>query len=153
MRLSLVIMAILGFAIQNSEAFVKGSSTTRSRPQLSTSNTELYAAAKKTAKKKAASKKAEVETFRKPQFIAEVAERLDTTKVEAEAVLAAVLDTISDNVVDGKKVNLPGFGTFQLRFRAARKGRNPQTGEELDIKASYSPGFTASKAFKEKANE
>jgi DNA-binding protein HU-beta len=45
-----------------------------------------------------------------------------------------------------------GFGTFQLRARAARKGRNPQTGEEIDIKASKSPGFTASKAFKEKSN-
>ena len=56
-------------------------------------------------------------------------------------------------MVDGKKVSLPGFGNFQLRFRNARKGRNPQTGEELDIKASYSPGFTAAKAFKDKANE
>jgi DNA-binding protein HU-beta len=48
---------------------------------------------------------------------------------------------------------LPGFGSFQLRARAARKGRNPQTGAELDIKASNSPGFTAAKAFKEMANE
>jgi DNA-binding protein HU-beta len=56
-------------------------------------------------------------------------------------------------VVDGKKVSLPGFGTFQLRARAARKGRNPQTGAEIDIKASNSPGFSAAKAFKELANE
>jgi nucleoid DNA-binding protein len=48
---------------------------------------------------------------------------------------------------------LPGFGTFELRHRVARKGRNPQTGEELDIKASNSPGFSAAKAFKDKANE
>ena len=57
------------------------------------------------------------------------------------------------NVVAGKKVNLAGFGSFQLRARAARKGRNPQTGEEIDIKASNSPGFSAAKAFKDLANE
>ena len=55
--------------------------------------------------------------------------------------------------MDGKKVTVPGFGTFQLKQRAARKGRNPQTGEELDIPASLSPGFTAAKALKERANE
>ena len=53
----------------------------------------------------------------------------------------------------GKRVGVIGFGTFKLSYRSARKGRNPQTGEELDIKASYSPSFTASKAFKEKVNE
>jgi hypothetical protein len=101
MRLSLVILAVLAFAIQNTDAFVKGSATTRSRPQSSTS-TELYAVAKKkaatkkTAAKKSAKKKSDVETFRKPEFIAAVAERLDTTKVGAEAAVAAVLDTISD---------------------------------------------------------
>jgi DNA-binding protein HU-beta len=56
-------------------------------------------------------------------------------------------------VVAGKKVSLPGFGTYQVRARAARKGRNPQTGEEIDIKASKSPGFSAAKAFKESCNE
>jgi DNA-binding protein HU-beta len=61
--------------------------------------------------------------------------------------------SIIQNVVAGKKVMLPGFGSFQLRARAARKGRNPQTGAEIDIKASKSPGFTAAKAFKESANE
>ena len=55
-------------------------------------------------------------------------------------------------VVAGKRVSLVGFGTFQLRARAARKGRNPQTGEEIDIKASNSPGFSAAKAFKDMAN-
>ena len=53
----------------------------------------------------------------------------------------------------GKKVMLPGFGSFQLRPRAARKGRNPQTGEEIDIKASNAVGFTAAKGLKEAANE
>lgn len=77
---------------------MKGSATTRSRPQLSTS-TELYAVAKKkTANKKkaAAKKKTDVETLRKAEIVAEVAERLDTSKVAAEAAVAAVLDTISD---------------------------------------------------------
>lgn len=55
-------------------------------------------------------------------------------------------------VADGKRINLPGFGTFKLNFRAARKGRNPATGEEIDIKASYSPSFSASKTFKEMCN-
>jgi nucleoid DNA-binding protein len=55
-------------------------------------------------------------------------------------------------VVAGKRVSLVGFGTFQLRARAARKGRNPQTGEEIEIKASKSPGFSPAKAFKDKAN-
>jgi DNA-binding protein HU-beta len=52
----------------------------------------------------------------------------------------------------GKRINLPGFGTFKLSFRAARKGRNPKTGEEMDIKASYSPSFSASKTFKDMCN-
>ena len=59
---------------------------------------------------------------------------------------------ILQQVVAGKRVSLVGFGTFNLRARAARKGRNPQTGEEIDIKASNSPGFSAAKAFKEMAN-
>jgi nucleoid DNA-binding protein len=65
---------------------------------------------------------------------------------------ATFILSIFQNVAAGKRVSLMGFGTFQLRARAARKGRNPQTGEEIDIKASKSPGFTASKAFKEKSN-
>lgn len=55
--------------------------------------------------------------------------------------------------MDKKKLTLPGFGTFQLKQRAARKGRNPQTGEELDIAASLAPTFTAAKSLKERANE
>ena len=53
---------------------------------------------------------------------------------------------------DGKRISLPGFGTFKLNYRAARKGRNPATGEEIDIKSSYSPSFSASKTFKEICN-
>ena len=55
-------------------------------------------------------------------------------------------------LVDGKKVVFPGFGTFEPRTRSARKGRNPKTGEEIDIKASVGAGFSAAKGFKDKLN-
>ncbi len=58
----------------------------------------------------------------------------------------------SQEVSAGKRIALPGFGTFKLNYRAARKGRNPKTGDEIEIKASYSPSFSASKTFKEMAN-
>lgn len=67
-------------------------------------------------------------------------------------VLGASLDTIADAVADGKKVTFLGFGSFEPRARAARAGRNPKTGEPLEIKASISPGFSASKSFKDKVN-
>jgi len=93
------------------------------------------------------------ENFKKADFISSVSEKTGLSKSDSEAALAAVLDTITEEVSAGKRVGVIGFGTFKLSYRSARKGRNPQTGEELDIKASYSPSFTASKAFKEKVNE
>ncbi|KAL3934623.1 MAG: hypothetical protein SGBAC_009695 [Bacillariaceae sp.] len=158
MKLSLILLAILAlFLPNNADAFARGTATTRTQP-LSASSTQLYAAKKKVAKKKkAASKKStaalEIEALKKPELVAQIADRLDITKVAADAALTAVVDTIADNIIDRKKVSLPGFGTFQLKARAARKGRNPQTGEELDIAASLSPGFTAAKGLKERANE
>jgi len=157
MKLSLVLLTILALFLTKTEAFARGSAVTRTQP-LSATSTQLNAAAKKkkAKKKKAASKAAakfEVEPLRKPELVAQIADRLDITKVAADAALTGVMETIADNIVDGKKVSLPGFGTFQLRQRAARKGRNPQTGEELDIAASLSPAFTAAKALKERANE
>jgi len=128
-------------------------------------STALFAATKKAAAsttkkataaktKKAASKKdgEEVVNFKKAEFVAGVAERTGMTKIESETALAAVLDVISSEVAGGKRISLPGFGTFKLNFRSARKGRNPKTGEEIDIKASKSPSFTPSKVFKELAN-
>eukprot|EP00562_Extubocellulus_spinifer_P027855 CAMPEP_0178647056 /NCGR_PEP_ID=MMETSP0698-20121128/19712_1 /TAXON_ID=265572 /ORGANISM="Extubocellulus spinifer, Strain CCMP396" /LENGTH=150 /DNA_ID=CAMNT_0020288269 /DNA_START=33 /DNA_END=485 /DNA_ORIENTATION=- len=102
--------------------------------------------------KKTKSKKAAEETFKKPQFVASIADKTGLSKAESEAVLAAVLDTIQEEVSEGKRVSLIGFGTFKLTHRSARKGRNPQTGEEIQIKASKSPTFTASKVFKEMCN-
>ena len=55
-------------------------------------------------------------------------------------------------VADGKRISLPGLGTFKLNYRAARKGRNPASGEEIDIRALYVPSFSASKTFKDMCN-
>lgn len=128
-----------------------------------TSDTALYAAtkgAKKTSAKKASKKKSstkkkadvEVVNLRKADFVKAVAEKTGMTKAESDLALAAVLNVIATEVADGKRISLPGFGTFKLNFRDARKGRNPATGEEIDIKASFSPSFSASKTFKEMCN-
>jgi len=93
-----------------------------------------------------------VETVRKPEFISKIAEKSGLTKADSEAALAAILETISEEVAAGKKISMVGFGTFKLTERAARLGRNPKTGEEIQIKASKSPKFTAGKAFKEQCN-
>lgn len=93
-----------------------------------------------------------VENFRKADFVASVAEKTGMSKKDSEEALKAVLDTLQEQVGAGKRVNLPGFGTFTLRERAARKGRNPRTGEDLQIAASKSPGFSAAKAWKDAIN-
>jgi DNA-binding protein HU-beta len=116
-------------------------------PTTTSRTTALYAAAKKKG-----AKKATVETVNKAHIIAEMAERSGLTKGESESALQAFLEVIQENVAEGKKVSLVGFGAFTLKERAARKGRNPQTGEELDIAASKSPGFTAGKAWKDRVN-
>uniref|UniRef100_A0A6U3TZN0 DNA-binding protein HU n=1 Tax=Ditylum brightwellii TaxID=49249 RepID=A0A6U3TZN0_9STRA len=117
----------------------------------------MYAVAKKTKKttkktKKTAKKSDAPETFKKAEFVSSIAEKTGFTKADSEAALAAVLETITEEVALGKRISLLGFGTFKLSYRKARKGRNPKTGEEIDIKESFSPSFSASKAFKEKVN-
>jgi DNA-binding protein HU-beta len=92
------------------------------------------------------------DNFRKADFIASISEKTGMSKKESEDALKAVLDTVREQVGAGKRVSLPGFGTFTLKHRSARKGRNPQTGEELQIAASKSPGFSAAKSFKEMVN-
>ena len=99
-----------------------------------------------------AATKEEVETFRKADFISEISEKTGLSKKASEEALKAVLETLQEQVGAGKRVNLPGFGTFTLRSRAARKGRNPRTGEDLQIAASKSPGFSAAKAWKDAIN-
>jgi len=70
-----------------------------------------------------------------------VAEATDLSAAQADKVLNAVLDSITSALSSGDKVTLPGFGTFETRERAARQGRNPQTGETIDIAASTAPAF------------
>ncbi len=88
----------------------------------------------------------------KAELIDAVAEATDLSKADAEKATNVVLDSIIDVLGKGDQVTLVGFGTFSVRDRAARTGRNPQTGETIQIKASRSPGFKAGKAFKDAVN-
>ena len=84
----------------------------------------------------------------KSQLIDMLADEVGLTKKTAADAVNTMLQSVIDAVAKGGNVVLTGFGTFKLRSRAARKGRNPQTGEEIDIPARRVPGFTAGKAFK-----
>ena len=85
----------------------------------------------------------------KQDLIAKVAETAELSKKQAALVVNTVFDTISESLSNGEKVQIIGFGSFDVRERAERKGRNPQTGTELVIPASKVPGFKAGKALKE----
>ena len=87
----------------------------------------------------------------KGDLINEVA-NVVSTKKEAQEAVDCVLSSITNTMKTGDTVTLVGFGTFKVVERKARKGRNPQTGEEIDIKASKAPKFTPGKAFKEAVN-
>ncbi len=85
----------------------------------------------------------------KVELVASVAEKAGLSKKDAEKAVAAVIDSIVDAVAKDDKVQLIGFGTFELRTRAARTGRNPQTKATITIPASKQPAFKAGKAFKD----
>ena len=85
----------------------------------------------------------------KMDLIASVAEKADLTKKDAEKVVSAVLASIEEALAQGEKVQLVGFGTFEIKERAARVGRNPRTGEEIQIAATRAPVFKAGKALKD----
>ncbi|MBA4683518.1 MAG: HU family DNA-binding protein [Planctomycetota bacterium] len=85
----------------------------------------------------------------KGELIAFVQKELDETKAGAERCVNAVIDGIKKGVKKDKSVQVVGFGTFSIRKRAARTGRNPQTGETIKIKASKSVAFKPSKTFKD----
>ena len=85
----------------------------------------------------------------KQDLIAKVAETAELSKKQATLVVNTVFDTISESLANGEKVQIIGFGGFDVRERAERKGRNPQTGEEITIPASKVPGFRAGKALKD----
>ncbi|MGO1355634.1 MAG: HU family DNA-binding protein [Alkalibacterium gilvum] len=85
----------------------------------------------------------------KAELIEKVASSADLTKKDATAAVEAVFGSIKDTLADGEKVQIIGFGNFEVRDRAARKGRNPQTGEEIQIPATKVPAFKAGKALKD----
>ena len=89
----------------------------------------------------------------KTELVAAVAEQADISKKDAEKVLKAFVDVVTEEMKKGEKVQLVGFGTFEVRQRAARKGRNPQTKAEIKIPASKAPVFKAGKALKELVNK
>ena len=89
----------------------------------------------------------------KSELIAAVAKQADLTKKDAEAAVNAVTGVITDALKAGDKVQLVGFGTFETRERAARTGKNPRTGEAIEIAASKVPAFKAGKALKDTVNK
>jgi DNA-binding protein HU-beta len=89
----------------------------------------------------------------KAELISAVAEKSELTKKDSEKAVAAVIDAITDALIEGDKVSLVGFGTFEVKSRAARKGINPRTKEPMPIPASKLPAFKAGKALKEAVAE
>ena len=88
----------------------------------------------------------------KTELVAAMAEQTNLSKKDAEAALKAFTDVVAEELKKGEKVQLVGFGTFEVSERAAREGRNPQTGETMEIKASKTPKFKAGKALKDMMN-
>ena len=88
----------------------------------------------------------------KADFIASVADSAELTKADAGQAVDAMIETITKALKKGDTVTLVGFGTFSIRKRAARTGRNPRTGETIKIKASKNPAFKAGKALKDAVN-
>jgi len=88
----------------------------------------------------------------KSDLIGQIASEADISKAAAEKSLKAFIDAVTGSLKNGDKVSLVGFGTFDVSKRAARKGRNPQTGEEIEIKASNVPRFKAGKSLKDAVN-
>ena len=88
----------------------------------------------------------------KTELVANVAEKAGLSKKDAEKALGAVIESIEEALVEGDKVQLIGFGTIEVKDRAARTGRNPQTGKEIKIAASRNPVFKAGKALKDAVN-
>lgn len=88
----------------------------------------------------------------KTELVAAVAEKAGITKKDAESAVSAVFESIESALVSGDKVQLIGFGTFEVKERAAREGRNPSTGETITIAASKVPSFKAGAGLKKAVN-
>jgi nucleoid DNA-binding protein len=89
----------------------------------------------------------------KEELVQEIAKNVKVTQKDVAEVLSVFMETVEKTVAKGKKVTLVGFGTFEARKRAARTGRNPQTGKEIKIAAKTVPAFSAGKKFKELVNK
>lgn len=89
----------------------------------------------------------------KAELVSAIADKAELSKKDAEAALKAFTDVIAEELKKGEKIQLVGFGTFEVAERAARDGRNPQTGEVMPIPASKAPKFKAGKALKDEINE
>ena len=85
----------------------------------------------------------------KTELVAKVAEKAELSKKDAEKAVNAFVDSVKEGLVKGDKIVLVGFGSFETKKRAARKGKNPQTGAIIDIAASTVPAFKAGKALKD----
>ena len=88
----------------------------------------------------------------KTEFISAIAEKAELSKKDAEKALKAFTDVVEEELKKGEKIQLVGFGTVEVRERAAREGRNPQTGETMKIEACKAPKFKAGKALKDAVN-
>ncbi len=88
----------------------------------------------------------------KTELVAAMAAKADLSKKDAEAALKAFTDVVAEQLKKGEKIQLVGFGTFEVSKRSARSGRNPRTGETMKIKASKAPKFKAGKALKDAVN-
>ncbi len=85
----------------------------------------------------------------KTELVAAVATKAELSKKDADAAVKAVIDAVTEALKDGEKVALVGFGTFEVKTRAARTGKNPRTGEMIDIPESKVPSFKAGSALKD----
>lgn len=88
----------------------------------------------------------------KTELVAAISEKTELTKKDSEKALKALIDVVAEELKKGEKVQLVGFGTFEVSERAARTGKNPQTGAEIKIAACKAPKFKAGKALKEAVN-
>ncbi len=88
----------------------------------------------------------------KTELISAIAEKAELSKKDADKALKAFTDIVAEELKKGEKIQLVGFGTFEVSERAAREGRNPQTGETMNIAASKAPKFKAGKALKDAIN-
>ena len=87
------------------------------------------------------------------ELVAAMAEKTQLSKKDADLALKAFIDVVSEEMQKGEKVQLVGFGTFEVSERAAREGRNPKTGKTMTIEASKTPKFKAGKALKDEVNK